>query len=156
MKHKLKLPKRLPAGGDPVRVVADLVPVGSDEPVKTLSFTTFADAWAVRLVDEVSNALSAPLLWVGWRDESRDPPRTWEVPVAPSVFGVEGTTTVFNDNLNKAVVACVHLKRYFTVGTGADTYIVDLSISESNAEHVQEPVGSVELATLKRRIRDEF
>lgn len=157
MKHALKVPPRLPSGSRRVKVGVELVPVDAAEPSMTLSFTTFSDAWAARLVDEVSVARSAPLLWVGWRDESYDPPKTREVPVAPSVFGLEEISSRLNSNLVSAVRENYRCGRHVTVGTRADTFIVNLSFTDVDTDDLAlDSESSVDLVTQKRRIRDEF
>ena len=157
MKHELKAPTRLPSGSRRVKVDVELVPVDAAEPSMTLSFTTFSDAWAARLVDEVSVALSAPLLWVGWRDESYDPPKTFEVPVAPSIFGVEEISSRLNSNLASAVCESHRRGRHVTVGTRAETFIVNLSFANvDRSDAALEPDSNVKLANQERRIRNEF
>ena len=102
-------------------------------------------------------ALSAPLLWVGWRDESSDPPQTSEVPVAPSVFGIEEISSRLNSNLASAVCESRRRGRHVTVGTKAETFIVNLSFTNVDTDDLALDSGSsVDLVAQKRRIRDEF
>lgn len=159
MNHPVKWPAHFPAAdGRQVSVSAELVPVDSAEPWRTITFTTFTRSWAMRLVDECSAALSAPLLWVGSRDEDEEPPRTEVVPVVASQFEVEELAARMNDELKMLMAKLRVRSRHLVVASGPRTFIVNLTFRTENVEYATETADTVKAATQKpnRRIRDEF
>lgn len=159
MNHPVKWPSRFPSGDQMhAHVTAELVPVDSAEPWRTVTFTTFAGAWAIRLVDELSAALSAPLLWIGWRDENEEPPRTVTTPAIGSSFEVEELASRMNSSLTAMMARAKNMSRHLVVASGPKTFIVNLSFKMTHGESATENVDTVKAETPKqnRRIRDEF
>lgn len=160
MNHPVKWPPRFPSGSGQshVHVAAELVPVDSAEPWRTVTFTTFVDSWAIRLVDEISVALSAQLLWIGWRDEDEEPPRTVMVPVIASSFEVGELASRMSDNLKAMMSKIRNMSRHLVIASGPRTFIVNLSFKTAHVESATENVDAVRLGMPEpnRRIRNEF
>lgn len=160
MNHPVKWPAHFPAANDAKQVIvsAELVPVDSAEPWRTVTFTTFTKSWAMRLVDECSAALSAPLLWVGSRDEDEEPPRTEVVPIVASTFEVQELAAQMDDKLKMLMAKLRARSQHLVVASGPRTFIVNLAFRTENVEYATETVDTVKADTQKpnRRIRDEF